>query len=79
MKRLFLIIEMLGTAQLSQARHHEDSKILAKRQPGASMTVTSVDLGQEKTTITAAGAVSEYGKFCATYLPWLATRKEVVV
>ena len=74
MKRLFMIISIMVTAQISQAGHHEDGKILAKRQPDASMTVTSVDLGQEKTTITAAGAVSEYGKFCVTYLPWIATR-----
>ena len=39
---------MLVTAQISQAGHHEDGKILAKRQPDASMTVTSVDLGHEK-------------------------------
>ena len=67
MKRLFIIITMLVTAQISQAGHHEDGKILAKRQPDASMTVTSVDLGQEKTTITATGAMSEYGKVYVTY------------
>ena len=67
MKQLFIIITMLVTAQISQAGHHEDGKILAKRQPDASMTVTSVDLGQEKTTITATGAMSEYGKVYVTY------------
>ena len=67
MKRLFIVITMLVTAQISQAGHHEDGKILAKRQPDASMTVTSVELGQEKTTITATGAMSEYGKVYVTY------------
>ena len=31
------------------------------------MTVTSVDLGQEKTTITASVAIKEYGKVYVTY------------
>ena len=63
MKRLFIIISMLVTAQISQAGHHEEGKMLTKRQPDASMTVTSVDLGQEQTTITATGAMNEYGKY----------------
>ena len=58
---------MLETAQLSQAGRNEDGKVLAKRQPYASMTVTSVDLGQEKTKITAIVAMSEYGKVQVTY------------
>ena len=67
MKRLLIITVMLVSVQISQAGHHEDGKNLAKRQPDASMTVTSVDLGQEKTTITATGAMSEYGKVYVTY------------
>ena len=67
MKRLLIIIAMLVTAQISQAEHHEDGKTLVKRQPDASMTVTSVDLGQEKTTITATGLMGEYGKVYVTY------------
>ena len=67
MKRLFIIIAMLGTAQPSKAVHHEDGKILAKRLPDASITVTSVYLVQGKTTITATGAMSEYGKVYVTY------------
>ena len=31
------------------------------------MTVTSVDLGQKKTLVTATGAMSEYGKFYVTF------------
>ena len=42
-------------------------KIIAKRQPDSSMTVTSVGLGQEKTTITGIGAMSECGKVYVTY------------
>ena len=67
MKRLFMIISILITAQISQAGHHEEGKMLTKRQPDASMTVTSVDLGQEQTTITATGAMNEYGKVYVTY------------
>ena len=67
MKRLLTIITMLVTAQISQAGHHEGGKILAKRQPDASMNVTSVDLGQEKTTITGTGAMCEYGKVYVVY------------
>jgi hypothetical protein len=52
---------------VSQAGHHDEEKMLTKRQPDASLTVTSVDLGQEQATITATGPMNECGKVYVTY------------
>ena len=40
---------------------------LEKRQPDAAMNVTSVDLGQEVTTVSAEGDMQGYGKVYVTY------------
>jgi hypothetical protein len=67
MKRFLIIISILLAAQITQAGHHENGKMLAKRQPDTSMTITSVNLGQDQTTITATGDMGVYGKVYLTY------------
>ncbi len=67
MKRVLILITMLFAAQITQAGHHENGMTLAKRQPDTSMTVTSVNLGQDQTVITATGDMEAYGKVYTTY------------
>ncbi len=51
---------------LALADGHSDLG-LEKRQPDAAMNVTSVDLGQEVTTVSAEGDMQGYGKVYVTY------------
>ena len=67
MKRFLIIISMLLAAQITQAGHHENGMTLSKRQPDTSMTITSVNLGQDQTVITATGDMGAYGKVYTTY------------
>ena len=46
---------------------NSDSMSLMKRQPDSIMTVTSINTGTDKTTITAKGKMGEYGKVYVTY------------
>ena len=55
------------TTQLAFAGHHEETLKLAKRQADAMMTVTSINLGESSTTITATGDMGLYGKVYTTY------------
>ena len=67
--RIILTSVLLFT--LSQFAHSEggsdESISLLKRQPDSVMTVTSINTGAEKTTITAKGKMGEYGKVYVTY------------
>ena len=66
--RVFLLaVAVLLTTQLAFAGHHEEKLKLAKRQADAMMTVTSVNLGESSTTITATGDMGRYGKVYTTY------------
>ena len=67
MKRVLILITMLFAAQITQAGHHENGMTLSKRQPDTSMTITSVNLGQDQTVITATGDMGAYGKVYLTY------------
>ena len=67
--RIILTSVLLFT--LSQFAHSasgsDESISLVKRQPDSIMTVTSINTGAEKTTITAKGKMGEYGKVYVTY------------
>ena len=66
--RVFLMaVAVLLTTQMAFAGHHEEKLKLAKRQADAMMTVTSVNLGESSTTITATGDMGLYGKVYTTY------------
>ena len=65
MKNWFLAGLILLTP-LALADGHSDLG-LEKRQPDAAMNVTSVDLGQEVTTVSAEGDMQGYGKVYVTY------------
>ena len=65
MKNWFLVGLILLTP-LALADGHSDLG-LEKRQPDAAMNVTSVDLGQEVTTVSAEGDMQGYGKVYVTY------------
>ena len=66
--RIFLLaVAVLLTTQMAFAGHHEEKLELAKRQADAMMTVTSVNLGESSTTITATGDMGLYGKVYTTY------------
>ena len=66
--RVFLLaVAVLLTTQMAFAGHHEEKLKLAKRQADAMMTVTSVNLGESSTTITATGDMGLYGKVYTTY------------
>ena len=66
--RVFLLAVMaLFASQAAVAGHHEQSLKLDKRQADAMMKVTSINLGDNGTTITATGDMGEYGKVYATY------------
>ena len=66
--RVFLLaVAVLLTTQMAFAGHHEEKLELAKRQADAMMTVTSVNLGESSTTITATGDMGLYGKVYTTY------------
>lgn len=66
-KRVLIFISMLFAAQIALAGQHQDVMTLAKRQADTSMTVTSVNLGQDQTAITATGDMGAYGKVYVTY------------
>lgn len=69
-KRVFLLaVIALSASQPAVAGHHEESVKLARRQADAMMSVTSSILGDDGTTITATGDMSEYGKVYTTYNP----------
>jgi hypothetical protein len=65
MKNWFLAGLILLTP-LALADGHSDLG-LEKRQPDAAMNVTSVDLGQDVTTVSAEGDMQGYGKVYVTY------------
>ena len=51
-------------AQTAVAGHHEkgERSYLKPRQATSVLNVTSIDMGSEKTTISASGKMGEYGK-----------------
>ena len=57
----FLIAILLGFTSLTMADGHSELG-LNKRQPDATMNVTSVQLGQEMTSISAEGGMEGYGQ-----------------
>ena len=67
--RIILTSVLLFTlSQFSHSASGSDESIsLVKRQPDSIMTVTSINTGVEKTTITAKGKMGEYGKVYVTY------------
>ncbi|MFL2517387.1 MAG: hypothetical protein ACJ0Q8_00810 [Candidatus Azotimanducaceae bacterium] len=66
--RVFLLAVMaLFASQVALAGHHEESLKLSKRQADAYLTVTSVNVGEDVTTISAMGDMGNYGKVYATY------------
>ena len=67
MRILVLAVLALFASQATVAGHHEESLKLAKRQVDTTMTVTSINLGDNGTTITATGDMGEYGKVYTTY------------
>ena len=67
MRVFFLAAMALLAPQVAVAGHHEEALKLVKRQADALMTVTSINLGDNGTTITAAGDMGEYGKGYTTY------------
>lgn len=67
MRILVLAVLALFASQATVAGHHEESLKLAKRQADTTMTVTSINLGDNGTTITATGDMGEYGKVYTTY------------
>ena len=67
MRILVLAVLALFASQATVAGHHEESLKLAKRQVDTTMTVTSFNLGDNGTTITATGDMGEYGKVYTTY------------
>ena len=62
----FLIAILLGFTSLTMADGHSELG-LNKRQPDATMNVTSVQLGQEMTSISAEGGMEGYGQVYVTY------------
>ncbi|MEK9921165.1 MAG: hypothetical protein VW519_10905, partial [Luminiphilus sp.] len=66
MKKWFLFCLMF-VAPLALSDGHGDLA-LEKRQPDTSMNVTSVELGQEVTSVSAEGDMEGYGKVYVTYL-----------
>ena len=67
MRMLLLAVLALFASQAAVAGHHEEGLKLAKRQADAMLTVTSINLGDNGTTITATGDMGEYGKVYTTY------------
>ena len=67
MRVFFLAAMALLAPQVAVAGHHEQALKLVKRQADALMTVTSINLGDNGPTITAAGDMGEYGKGYTTY------------
>jgi len=67
--RIILTSVLLFTLSLfsHSASGSDESISLVKRQPDSIMTVTSINTGTEKTTITAKGKMGEYGKVYVTY------------
>ncbi len=69
MKIILISVLFLMGSQFANAAKSDnaDSMNLVKRQPDSIMTVTSINTGTEKTTITAKGKMGEYGKVYVTY------------
>ena len=68
--KLFTIFIALLVSGLAYAGHHEEGEAglnLKPRQATSVLNVTSVDMGSDKTTITASGKMGEYGKVYVTY------------
>lgn len=69
MKLITILLSLLiSTSAL--AGHHEEGEgglHLKPRQATSVLNVTSVDMGSDKTTITASGKMGEYGKVYVTY------------
>ena len=68
--KLTAIIVSLLISGLTYAGHHEEGEgglKLQPRQATSVLSVTSVDMGSDKTTITASGKMGEYGKVYVTY------------
>ena len=66
--RVFLLAVLaLFASQVAVAGHHEESLKLVKRQADAYLTVTTVWVGENTTTISAMGDMGNYGKVYATY------------
>ena len=67
----FWIISIESIVSMALARRFEwpDGAKLAleARQPNSTMNVTSVDVGTDRTTITASGKMGAYGKVYTTY------------
>ena len=69
MKLLTIFLSLLISTS-AFAGHHEEGErglSLKPRQATSILNVTSVDMGSDKTTITASGKMGEYGKVYVTY------------
>ena len=71
MKIILMSVLLLALPQFAGAAHHKNDGAegitLKKRQPDSTMTVTSVNVGTEQTTITATGKMGQYGRVYTTY------------
>ena len=68
MRIILTSVLLLTLSQIAYSASGSDGPIsLVKRQPDSIMTVTSINTGTEKTTITAKGKMGEYGKVYVTY------------
>ena len=68
MKIILTSVLLFTLSQFAHSASGSDESInLVKRQPDSIMTVTSINTGAEKTTITAKGKMGEYGKVYVTY------------
>ncbi|MFQ3346726.1 MAG: hypothetical protein ACI8RT_000457 [Candidatus Azotimanducaceae bacterium] len=65
--KIILSAALLVLSHTAAAGHHESGLALQERQPAAVMNVTSVNLGDEATSITAEGKMGKYGKVYVTY------------
>ena len=64
---VFSIIILATSSPYTQEAESLGQLKLEKRQPDVSMTVTSVNLGREESTITAEADMEAYGRVYATY------------
>lgn len=66
MKRFIVLFMFACFGTAAQADHHE-TIAFEKRQPDSPMTVTSVTLGRDATTINAEGEMGAYGRVYVTF------------
>jgi hypothetical protein len=72
MKNLLFGFVFLTFSNFAIADHHALN--LEARQPRAEMTITSIDLGEDLTVITAEGDMDGYGKVYVRRIGWVLFR-----